>query len=88
MAKKPPKREWALVSVTGKYLVKRAGKPVIINAVQPPRGESFSNKYRKAGYDFAAVEIEHSQHHVGPPVYSWLNEQVAIIVKTISTKEV
>jgi hypothetical protein len=87
-AKKPPKREWALVSVTGKYLVKRAGKPVIINAVQPPRGEDFSNKYRKAGYDYAAVEIAHSQHHVGPPVYDWPDSQKAIIRKTISTKEV
>jgi hypothetical protein len=87
-AKKPPKREWALVSVTGKYLVKRAGKPIVILAKQPPRGERFSNKYRKAGLDFAAVEVEYSQHHVGPPVYSWPNEQVAVIRKTISTKEV
>jgi hypothetical protein len=82
MAKRPPKREWALVSVTGKYLVKRAGKPVIINAVQPPRGEDFSRKYRRMeGYDFAAVEIEISHLHNGEPHYVWRDDQKAIITK-------
>jgi hypothetical protein len=84
MARRQQKREWALVSVTGKHLVKRAGRPIIISAVQPPRGEDFSNKYRKAGYDYAAVEIEYSDHHVGEPVYSWPDEQKAIIRKTVA----
>ena len=89
MAKRPAKREWALVSLTGKYLVLRAGKPIIINVAQPPHGEDFSKKYsRTAGYDFAAVEIEYSNRHVGEPRYEMRDEQKAIVTKIISTKGV
>jgi len=88
MAKKPSKREWALVSVTGKYIVKRSGKPVVIFAKQPPRGDAFPQKYRAAGYDYAVVEVEHSKKHVGDPIYTWPDDQKAIIVKVISAKEI
>jgi hypothetical protein len=84
MAKRPPKREWALINVSTKSLVLKGGKPIIINAVQPPRGEDFSNKYRKAGYDYASVEIEYSTKHVGEPRYLWRDDQKAIVTKIIA----
>jgi hypothetical protein len=85
VAKRRPKKEFCLVSVTGKHIVLRAGKPVIINVAQPPRGEDFSKKYRRMdGYDFAAVEIEISQHHTGEPRYVWRDEQKAIVTKVIA----
>jgi hypothetical protein len=86
-AKKPPKREFALININKKCLVLRAGKPIIINVGQPPRGENFSRRYsRTAGYDFAVVEIEYSHHHTGEPVYDWPDEQKAIIRKTIKAQ--
>jgi hypothetical protein len=88
MARRRPKKEFCLVSVTGKYIVLRAGKPVIINVAQPPRGEDFSKKYRTAGYDFAAVEIEISHHHTGEPVYDWPDSQKAVIRKTVAAPKV
>jgi hypothetical protein len=84
---KSPKREWALIDVTKKCLVMRGGKPTVILAKQPPRGEAFSNKYRRLGYDYASVELEHSAQHVGPPIYTWPDDQKAVVVKVISAKE-
>jgi hypothetical protein len=84
MAKKPPKREFALININTKTLVLRGGKPIVICVGQPPRGEDFSRKYdRSAGHDFAAVEIEHRRDHVGEPVYEWPDPQKAIITKVM-----
>jgi hypothetical protein len=84
MAKKLPKREWVLVDVIKKRIVTRAGKPILLMAAAPPVGER-NAKYNNAGQSFAAVEIEYSTKHEGPPVYRWLDEQKAIVTKIIAS---
>jgi hypothetical protein len=82
--KKPPKREFALININKKCLILRGGKLIIINVVQPPRGEDFSTYRRSAGYDFALVEVEYNHRHVGEPVYDWPDDQKAVIRKTLA----
>jgi hypothetical protein len=83
MAKRPPKKEFALVNLNRKCLVLRAGKPVTILAKQPPRGDAFPLKYRQVGYSYEPVEIEHSPRHSGEPIYELRDSQKGTVTKVM-----
>jgi hypothetical protein len=83
MAKRPSKREFALVSLPEKKLVLRGGKPITILAKQPPRGDSHPAKYRSRGWTFEAVETEFCATHIGEPRYELKDSQKAIVTKIV-----